>query len=216
MKGFHLFWELATVSKREILADKKSYVKAFFALIILGNADSFFPLFGITEESNTFLLFTLFATLLTFVVLSHVVLFQKEKHGGRGELKFFVPTFLLYNLYYSFFFFVGLLFLIIPGIYALFYFSMAPMIAVLDDSCSGNYFLASKNLVKKNLGLVMWASLMNLLVEISAIAITPIQDPRAKVVAKFLFSLPDAFFTILMTVLMVKVYYYLMKLEKSY
>ena len=211
--GFKLFWTFVTAAKDEILNDKKIYLNAFLWLVLLANIDLFYPLLNIDEESNTFLILNVVSALLTFVVLSQVVLIQKQKKGGSGQLKFFIPTFLLYNLYYSFFFFMGLLFLVIPAFYILFYFSMAPLIAVLDDTNAGNYFSMSKALVKKNLPLVIWATLTNLLLELTSLILNPIENPIISAIARFIFSIPDAFLSILMAVIMVKIYYELKEVE---
>jgi hypothetical protein len=186
--------------------------QCFYHPHFLGNVETLFPMFGVAPESNVFIFLTIAATLGTFIILSQVVLIQKKSHGGTGELKYFVPTFLLYNLYYSFLFFVGLLFLIVPGFYVLIFFSMVPFVAVLDDECQGSFFKESKLLVKKNVGLVAWASVTTLLVEFSALLVSPIQDQTIKAVANFLVSVPDAFITLVMTVATVKIYYYLKRL----
>lgn len=213
--GLKLFWKFATDAKDEILNDKKLYLKSFLWLILLANIDSLFSFLKIDEESNTFLILNIASTLLTFVVVSQVVLIEKQKKGGHDKLKYFVPTFLLYNLYYSFLFFFGLLLFVIPAFYVLFYFSMGPMVAVLDDSASGNYFKMSKALVKKNRPLVIWASLINLLLELSSLITSPIEDPTIDTMAKFILSFPVAFLTILMAMVMVKIYYELKEIEKA-
>jgi hypothetical protein len=212
MKTFKFFWSFIKNSYAEILENQPTYLSAFITLIFLGNVETLFPMFGVAPESNVFIFLTIAATLGTFIILSQVVLIQKKSHGGTGELKYFVPTFLLYNLYYSFLFFVGLLFLIVPGFYVLIFFSMVPFVAVLDDECQGSFFKESKLLVKKNVGLVAWASVTTLLVEFSALLVSPIQDQTIKAVANFLVSVPDAFITLVMTVATVKIYYYLKRL----
>ena len=146
---------------------------------------------------------------MTFIILSQVVLVQKKLQGGVGELKYFVPTFLLYNLYYSFLFFIGLFLFIVPGFYVLIFFSMVPFIAVLDDECEGSFYEASKLLVKKNVGLVVWATLINLLIEFSALLITPIENAVVKGSLNLVYSLVDSFITLVMIISMVKIYYYL-------
>lgn len=212
MEALKLFWSFLKTSIEEVLENKKTYLAPFIALILLGNIETILPLFGGSAESNLFIFITIIATLATFIVLSQIVLIQKKSHGGSGELKYFVPTFLLYNLYYSFLFFAGLLLLVVPGFYVLIFFSMGPFIAVLDDECQGSYFRESKLLVKKSFGLVAWSSVINLLVEFSALLIAPIQDPTIKAVTNFFFSIPDAFITVVMTVTIVKIYYYLKRL----
>ncbi len=213
MKGLWQLWDLFSSSTNDVFKNYKSFISAFLALIFLTNIESLLPYLGIGEESSLSLFLTFATTLLVFVVVSQVVLIEKRKRGGSGELAFFVTTYLLYNLYYSFLFFIGLFFLLIPGFYILVYFSMAPLIAVLDDNVGVKYFQRSIELVKLNTSLVAWASVVNLLLESSALALSPIHDPKIKMAATFIFSIPDAFLTIISTVAFVKIYYYLCDLH---
>lgn len=209
MKGFNVFWDFVKSSAREILANKSVYMKAYIALVFLGNMDTVFPLIGVGKDTNTYIFLTILTTIATFIVISQVILLQKKMRGGSGELKFFVPTFLLYNLYYSFLFFMGLLLLVLPGFYVLIFYSMVPFVAVLDDESEGSYFSTSQFLVKKDIAVVAWASIINLLLEFAALLISPIENLSVKTFANFLFSIPDAFFTLVMTMTLVKIYYYL-------
>ena len=86
---------------------------------------------------------------------------------------------------------------------------MVPFVAVLDDEAKGSIFKSSRELVKKNISLVAWASGINLLMEIAPMLFVPIKNEVLKASALFLFSLPDAFLTMAMTVATVKIYYYL-------
>lgn len=209
MKGLKLFWHFIKEASLEVWANKKIFGPSFLALIILGNVESLNLLMGIGEESSLFILMTIVSTLMVFIVISSIVLIQKKKHGGQGDLVFFVPTFLLYNLYYSFLFFLGLLCFLVPGFYVLIFFAMVPFVAVLDDDTKGSVFKKSRELVKKNISVVAWASFMNLIMECSPLLLSPIRNEGLKAAILFLFSLPDAFATIVMTVAMVKIYYYL-------
>lgn len=212
MNGLKLFWSFVKSATDEVLDNKKAYFYFFIALIFFSNIEAIYPFLKITQESNLYIILTLISTILVFVVVSQIVLIQKRKHGGNGELKYFVPTFLLYNLYYSFLFFLGLIFVIFPGFYVLIFFSMVPFVAVLDDEENGSFFKKSRELVKKNIGLVAWASFINLFLELSALLFAPIQNPTLKSVLTFIFSIPDAFFTIIFTIATVKIFYYLKKI----
>jgi len=239
MKSIHLFWHYLRESSSEVLINKHVYVSAFLALVLLGNAESLWPFLGISPESTTSIVLTVVTALLTFVILAQVVLIQKKKHGGVGELSFIVPTFLLYNIYYTMVFFAALVFPIslfyIPFValklnthlagvvfFYLFvaatmigaflvnvYFFMVPLIAVLDDEVTGKFFKASRLLTKKNFLLVALIALASLLLEFSFLAFSFINEPVLKAIATFAYSLPDAFLTLVFTVAMVKIFYHL-------
>lgn len=209
MGGLKTFWSFIKSSALEVLENKKMYTSAFLALVCLSNVETLYPFLGLSEDSNAYIIMTILSAMMVFVVLSQIVLIQKEKHGGSGQLGFLVPTFLLYNLYYSFLFFLGIVLFFIPGIYVLIFFSMVPFVAVLDDEADGQFFKKSRELVKKNISLAAWASVINLLIEFSALLFNSIQNPVIKAVSNFLFSLPDAFVTIILTIATVKVYYHL-------
>jgi len=81
--------------------------------------------------------------------------------------------------------------------------------AVLDDECHESIFKRSKLLVKKNVSLVAWASIINLILEFSSLLVSPIQNTSIKAFANFCLSIPDAFVTIVMTIATVKIYYHL-------
>ena len=188
---------------------------AFLFLVILANIQSVYTFLGGNEEGNFFIFLTIATTLLNFVVISSLVLAEKKKWGSSGELVYFVPTFLLYNLYYSFLFFIGLVLLVIPGFYVLIYFSLVPFVAVLDDSNEGSVFKKSRELVKKNVGLVAFASILTLFLELLILVLNPIQNPTIKLVATFAYSLLDGVVTIAMTLATVKIYYYLVNASKK-
>ncbi len=215
LNGFKLFKSFFWLSCKEVLGNKKQFLNIFIALIFLANADSLGALLGIPPESNASILLIVVTTLLTFIVVSQIVLNQKKLKGGSDQLKYFVPTFLLNNLYYSFLVSTGFFLFLVPGIFSLILFSLAPFVAVLDDERSSGYFKESKRLVTKNLALVAWASVINLLIELVALGFVPISDPTIKGIGNFLFSIPEAFLTIVMTISFVKIYYSLKEETQS-
>lgn len=209
MKDLKIFLNFIKSAHAEVYANKKTYLGAIISLIVLGNVETLFPFLGVAPESNVFIFLTIASTLATFMIISQVVLIQKKRHGGTGELRYFVPTFLLYSLYYSFLFFIGILFLVLPGLYVLIFYSMVPFVAVLDDECQGSFFKKSVSLVKKNIALVAWASVFNLILELSAFLTSPIENPMTRAIVTLIYSVPDAVFTMLLTIATVKIYYYL-------
>jgi hypothetical protein len=239
MKSFSLFAHFVKESSAEVFVNKHVYLTAFVALVLLGNTETLWPILGVPAESTTSIVLSVVTALLTFVVLAQIVLIQKKKHGGSGELSFIVPTFLLYNIYYTAVFFAAL---VIPV--SLFYFPfvafklnthlagliafyvlvalsvigaffmnilffMVPLIAVLDDEVARKFFKESSNLTRKNFKLVAWIAIVSLLVEFSFLAFSFIQEPLMKALATFAYSIPDAYFTLVLTVAMVKIFYYL-------
>jgi hypothetical protein len=213
MNSFVLFKDFFGMAFREVFEDKKLYIKIILSLIFLGNLEPLVSLFGVGSEGWLNIFISILITFGTFVVLSQVVLKEKIKKQPEAatthELKYFVSTFFLFNLYYSFLFFVGLLFLIIPGLLVLIYFFMVPFIAVLDDNLESGYFKRSIQLAKKNVGLVSIVSIFILILELSSLALTPIQNPLIKLVSSLVFSIPDSFLTVILTIVSVKVYYFL-------
>lgn len=210
MISMNLFFDFFKTSFIEVRKNKNIYLKAFFALIFLENLESIGLLLGVVPESHLALSLTIISAFLGFIVISQVVLIQKKIHSGVGaELKYFVPTFLLYHLYYSFVFLIGLFFFIVPGVYALIFLSLVPFVAVLDDNVHTSYFKRSITLVKKNIGLVAWMAIANFCLELSVLVIYPIQNLIIKAIANLIYSIPDAFLTIVMTVVIVKIYYFL-------
>ena len=213
MNSFLLFKDFFGISFREVFEDKKYYFKIILSLIFLGNLEPLVSLFGVGGDGWLNIFISILITFGTFVVLSQVVLKEKIKKQPEAatthELKYFVSTFFLFNLYYSFLFFAGLLFLIIPGLWVLIYFFMVPFVAVLDDKLDSGYFKRSIQLAKQNVGLVSIVSILILVLEFSSLVLTPIQNPSIKLVTSLVFSIPDSFLTVILTIVSVKVYYFL-------
>lgn len=239
MNSLHEFKHFVTESTLEVMANKHLYTTAFLALVLLSNVESLLALTGLTSDSASGLFISVAVALLAFVVLAQIVLIQKRKHGGEGELSFVVPTFLLYNIYYTMVFFAVLFFPIallnipfralnlnthIAGqiafyilvaldvvvaflISVLFY--MVPLIAVCDDEVTRKFFKASRTLVKKNFKLVAWLAFASLFLEFSFLAFSLIQEPVLKAAGSFAYSIPEAFFTIVLTIASVKIFYQL-------
>lgn len=239
MKSLQEFKHYVTESTLEVLANKQLYLPAFLALVLLSNVESLLALSGLTSDSASGLFISVAVALLAFVVLAQIVLIQKRKHGGEGELSFVVPTFLLYNIYYTMVFFAVLFFPIallnipfrtlnlnthIAGQIAFYFlvalnlvaaflvsvlFYMVPLIAVCDDEVTGKFFKASRTLVKKNFKLVAWLAFATMFLEFSFLSFSLIQDPTLKAGASFIYSIPEAFFTIVLTIASVKIFYLL-------
>ena len=219
MNAFLQFKTFFTHCSREVFQDKKSYFKIIFLLVLLGILEPVLSLIGLEGEGWANILLSILITLGTFIVLSQVVLKEKIKKfpitAQSHELKYFVSTFFLFNLYYSFLFFFGLVFLIVPGLWVLIYFFMVPFVAVLDDNIEAGYFKRSVELVKKNVGLVSIVSLLILALELASLLLAPIQNPLMKLIFSLIFSLPDAFLTVVLTMVSVKVYYFLCEAPSS-
>jgi hypothetical protein len=215
MNSFLLFKSFFSQCSLEIFQDKKSYFKIISLLVLLGIIEPLLSLLGFEGEGWGNILLSVFITLATFIVLSQVVLKEKIKKNPETvqshELKYFVFTFFLFNLYYSFLFFIGLLFLVVPGILVLIYFFLVPFVAVLDDKIESGYFKKSFELVKKNVSLVSLVSILVLVLELVSLVLTPIQNPHVKFFFSLIFSLPEAFLTVVLTMVSVRVYYFLVE-----
>lgn len=209
MKSFYQFISFCKLSLEEVIRDKKLYLPSFFILIFLSNLTSVFPFLGISEESTQEIALTVGIQVLISIVFANIVLIQKRLQGHDDELLYFAPTFLLNNLYYSFASLVGFIFFLVPGFLAYLYFSFVPFIAVLDLSGEGKYFQKSKNLVKKNVALVGWAVSILLITEMMSLIFNLINDLKLRLIFNFLFSFPEAFLSIILTITFVKIYYFL-------
>jgi hypothetical protein len=213
MNSFLLFKDFFSQGCREIFQEKRTYFRIIFLLIVLANLEPVLNLFGLESEGWINIILSIFVTLGTFIVLSQVVLKEKIKKipeaSHNHELGYFVSTFFLFNLYYSFLFFIGLIFLVIPGLWVLIYFFLVPFIAVLDDSLDSGYFKKSIELVKKNVGLVSIVSIFILVLEFSSLLLSPIQNSSVKLISSLFFSIPDSFLTVVLTIVSVRVYYFL-------
>jgi hypothetical protein len=203
-QSFKTFIDLFKKSQNKVWEHRKIYFPVFLVLFILNNTEFINKVLGLSNRDNSNVWMTIVVGVLNFIVITKIVLWQKKTCTPDDKLIYILPAYLLYNLYYSLLFFVGFALLIIPGFYALIYFFMAPLIAVLDDTNQGEYFKRSRELTKKDFWLVTIISILILLLEIFSYFSEGMGS-----IAPFL-SLFDAYLSIVLTILSVEIYYYLM------
>jgi len=183
---------------------KSSFLPLFIILVILGHVEFINKLLGIQTGENASVWPTIICAAINLIITAQIILWQKKSNSKDEDgLLYSVPAFLLYSLYYSFLFIAGGALLILPGLYVLVYFFLAPIMAVLDDTNEGNYFKRSKALVQKNVGLVAIISILTLLLELlgyvteGAGLLTPVA------------VMVDGYLTIVLTIASVEIYYLL-------
>lgn len=192
----------------EVKNNFKIYRNLFFSLIVLANLDEAYKSIGGVDGDGISILFSLLSIFLTFMISAKVILMNKKNLLPNEKLIYILLPFLLYSFYFSMIFLLGLVLLIIPGILVLIYLSQAPLIAALAP-VDENFFKRSITLVKKNVKLVAWVTLTSLFLEFATLLFEPIADQKVRWAISGLFSIPDAFFTLVLTVASVKVFYYL-------
>jgi hypothetical protein len=203
IKSFNIFTQLFKKSQKQVFEKKVIYFPVFLFLIILNNTETLYKLLGFSSRDNSSIWLTLVVGVLNFIVITQIVMWQKKTKTSDDKLIYVLLTYLLYNLYYSFLFFLGFILLIVPGFYALIYFFMAPLIAILDDSNSGEYFKRSRVLVKKDVWLVALISFSTLLFEVLSY-FNEATGSFAPVLSTI-----DAYLSIVLTITSVEIYYYL-------
>lgn len=208
MSSTKLFINFVSVSFDEVRNNISKYLSMFFALVVLTNLEETYKVIGGMEGDGGSIAIGLVSLVLTFIVTAKIILMHKKNPSSDEKLIYILVPFLLYSFYYSLFFFLGLVLLILPGLWVLIFLSQAPLIAALSPS-SENFFKRSIILVKKNVKLVAWVSITSALLEFLSLAFSPIQDPATRWILTAIFSIPDAVLTIVLTIASVKVFYYL-------
>jgi hypothetical protein len=137
-----------------------------------------------------------------------IILMHKKDAPSNEKLIYVLVPFLLYSFYYSMLLMLGLILFIIPGFLVMIYFSQAPLVAALAPM-KESYFKKSISLVKKNVVLVVWISFTSFFLEFTSLIFAPIADQKIRWTLTAIFSLPDSLLTIILTIVSVKIFYYL-------
>jgi hypothetical protein len=208
MSSTALFINFIKDAIQEVKNDFKKYLSAFLGLIILANLEEAYKSVGGNEGDGGSIAIGFATIILTFVITAKIILIHKKNPAKDEKMIYVLVPFLLYSFYYSVFFFLGLVCLVIPGIWVLIFFSQAPLLAALAPS-QENFFKKSIKLVKKNIKLVAWVSISSVVLEFFSLAFSPIANQKMRFLLTGIFSFPDAFLTIILTIASVKIFYYL-------
>ncbi len=208
MNNSELFFSFFKESFFEVKNNISKYIYIFISLIIFTNLDEGVKALSGQDSEGGTIFVTLVSVLFTFVISAKIILMHKKNASPKDSMLSILVPFLLYSFYYSIFFFAGLIFLILPGLWVLIYFSQLPFIAALS-STKESYFKKSIKLVKKNTGLVAYISISTVVLEFFALIFTPIADAKLRFILTAIFSVPDALLSIVLTIVSVKIFYYL-------
>lgn len=208
MTSTKLFFNFLSVSFDEVRNHFIKYLWLFVSLVILTNLEEAYKAFGGMDGDGGTITIGLISIILTFIITAKIIIMHKKNASNNEKMIYVLVPFLLYSFYYSMFFFLGLILLVIPGLWVLVFLSQAPLIAALAPA-EENFFKQSMRLVKKNVKLVAWTSISSVFLEFLSLAFSPIADQKVRWGLTAIFSVPDALFSIVLTIASVKIFYYL-------
>jgi hypothetical protein len=211
MSATNLFFSFFNESYLDVKTNIKKYSWMFASLVLLANLEEIYKAFGGQEGDGGSITIGLVSIVLTFIITAKIILMHKKNPTHQEKMVYILVPFLLYSFYYSLLFFLGLIFFVVPGLWVLIFLSQAPLIAALG-STKGSLFKASVALVKKNIKLVAWISVTTVLLEFFSLAFAPIADQKLRFLLTAIFSVPDALLTLVLSIVSVKVFYYLSEL----
>lgn len=208
MYGTTKFVNFFNEATAELKNNFKKYIGSFIGLVVLANLEETYKVFGGNEGDGGSIAIAFASIILTFIITAKIILMHKKNPAKDEKMIYVLIPFLLYSFYYSLFFFLGLVCLVLPGLWVLIFFSQAPLVAALAPT-EENFFKRSIKLVKKNIKLVAWISITSVLLEFLTLAFSPIANQKIRFILTALFSFPDAILTIILTIASVKIFYYL-------
>ena len=204
----HIFLHFFKEAWGEVKNNFSKYLPFFLSLVFLANIDEAYKAFGGQDGDGWSIALTLLSVLLTFVITAKIISMHKKNNETSLPLIYILIPYLLYSFYFSLLFFLGLVIFILPGFWVLIYCSQAPLLAALS-STDKSLFKESIRLVKKNVKLVAYISFCSLFLEFAALIFEPIANQKIRWAMLGLFSFPDALLTLVLTIVSVKIFYYL-------
>lgn len=234
---FKLFWFYLTESFNEVRNNLNIfgiYILGLAAVSMVSNLTDFF--YTKNDQAIKFMAKILFS-LIPFLILSKILYVMKIRISGLGEywqvlrnflwynilyfalvglglLIYFLPAFIIVQLTQTKMAFYWTLFLLVPFVYFLIFYSLMPFVAVFEDDTSKNYFSESKKLTKNNIALVVVNHIFSLLPHVFFFTQDFIKIPAWRFSSIFFISFPEAVFSLVMTITTVKIYYYLLNSEE--
>ena len=149
--------------------------------------------------------------ILTLIVVANIILIEKARLSNKAKEKILygAPSYLVYTLSSSLVVLAGIILLIIPGFLALVYLSMAPVAALLSENKKDGFLKQSVALVKKNVGVVAVFVGVSLGIEVLSMGVDFISKWQVRLFVGVLYSLFEALSSVILTMVSVKIYYYL-------
>lgn len=189
---------------------KNLYRRPFLCLVGLEILTAF-PWEFVTSETNSGLEIAtnVLIALLSIVVSVDIINIFRSIHFNlpKEKLLYTFPTFFVYTLYYTLLFGLGILLLVIPGIFAFIFLGLAPLASIMSPNEPA--FKKSIALVKKKIGVVVLLGLISLALELLPIIadFIPLLDVRLLIQVGL--AVPIAYITLIATQTMVRIYLFL-------
>ncbi|MBC7540364.1 MAG: hypothetical protein H7281_16190 [Bacteriovorax sp.] len=236
INSLNLFFYYLNESIKEIKNNFKIYLIYIFSLCLASVVQNGLDLIFSKNELILRIISKVLFSIVPILILSKILYVIKIRNFGVGEYRKIVLRFLLYNFYYfvlvllaaALYFipamiastiitmrsgFLMTLFLLVPLVYIMIFYSMSPFIAVFDDENILNVFSQSKKLTSKNIFLVIINHLCSLLIPGFFSLIILINNSLLKFSLALIVSVPEAIFSILMILTTTKIYLYLIEKE---
>lgn len=199
---------------QEAYSDYKNRPEKFSSLLIILlvlNCFNAFPweITGLESGSTPEILLEILIGICGLVIT--VAIINREhallKNSPEEEMKYLLPTFFITTLYYTLIFLFGLMLFVIPGLLAMWFFSLAPLVSILDPDSSP--LKKSMELTKKNPVLVLLLLLATLALELipASFRLIPLWEVRTAVLLAIAYPLSLLGLVVIQSSL--RVYYHL-------
>lgn len=210
----------------------------YIVLLSLANA---IPGLMATFFDNSNVMIQLFAkvvfSIIPLLVLSKIIYVVKIRSGSLGEYRSTFLSFLVYSLLFLLLMFILGGFAVMPVyltfvmslnkwllvvsalanvilLYCSIYFALTPLVAAIEnEDPTENFFIRSKALTKKNVLLIVILQAMYLIFYLPSLALVLLKDSPYIYGLTLAFSVMDAVATIMLTLVAVKIYFYLTTLD---
>lgn len=222
MSEIKLYIHFWIVAVREFFKNFSLYKNSFFILIFLGFLSSIpWRVLGLGEGSLPEILIALIVAILSLVVMVNVILIEKSLilNRPRERLLYAAPTFLIYTIYASliivagpfivFAFTQSIIVAIIPAFFCGLAVAMVPVASVCIDNDNVNYFKLSWRMFLKKTTLVACVAIVSILTELVVFLLDFISSWQLKLMSSIVYSFIDAFLIVVLTIVMIKVFYQL-------
>jgi hypothetical protein len=211
LKSIHLYGTFLKESYGELIQKFSLYFNCYITFVLVDFLGSIpWEAMGYGDNSFYSILMSMVVGILNLVIIVEVILIEKSKlmQREKEKLLFAAPTYLIYTLYYSILFVLGLLCFLIPGIIIAVMLAMVPLASVLLEDNDINYFKLSYQMAKKDLLLMIIFVFSSLLIELVSTGLAFIPDWRIQLGAKLSYSFLDGLLMIILTMASVKVFYH--------
>lgn len=224
---------------KDALKELNSNLGLYLVYVVVLSLSTAIPSWINAYYTNNSMIIQVFAklvfSLVPLLILSKIIYVVKIRNLGEGDYIRTFYSYFVYSILYLLLLIVAGIFIALPAylvtlgrtptlfgfsavgliliVYLGIYYSLTPTIAAIESETSDGFFRKSKKLARKNVWLILLYQFLSVFIYLMSAMLMLVKEQKTVLFLSTAFSIIDAIFTIVLTLIAVKIYFYLNEIE---